>query len=85
MQRAPGIPHALRLLGRMILSQLGRIAPRECEVVSFPGYLKIESEITLTPIPLVAFEFVMPGLVPGIPVLSSLRQKRHGWPGQARP
>ncbi len=28
---------------------------------------------------------VMPGLVPGIHVFASTRQKRHGWPGQARP
>jgi hypothetical protein len=34
---------------------------------------------------LAAFEFVMPGLVPGIHVLSSLKQERRGWPGQARP
>jgi hypothetical protein len=39
------------------------------------------SEITLVTVPLAAFEFVMPGLVPGIDVLSSLKQKRCGWPG----
>src|SRR5258706_15092397 len=27
---------------------------------------------------------VMPGLVPGIHVLSSFKQERRGWPGQAR-
>jgi hypothetical protein len=36
---------------------------------------EIESEITLATVPLAAFEFVMPGLVPGIHVLSSLKQK----------
>jgi hypothetical protein len=30
-------------------------------------------------------KLVMPGLVPGIHVLASLRQERRGWPGQARP
>jgi len=29
---APGIPHALT--GRRILSRLGRIAPRDCELIS---------------------------------------------------
>jgi hypothetical protein len=29
VRRAPGIPHALCLLGRKIHAQLGRIAPRE--------------------------------------------------------
>jgi hypothetical protein len=28
---------------------------------------------------------VMPGLVPGIHVLTVSQQKRRGWPGQARP
>jgi hypothetical protein len=31
------------------------------------------------------FQFVMPGLVPGIHVLTGSRPERRGWPGQARP
>jgi hypothetical protein len=27
----------------------------------------------------------MPGLVPGVHVLTMLQQGRRGWPGQARP
>src|SRR6266478_3882794 len=34
VQRAPGIPCALCFLGRTVLAPLGRIAPRECGVVS---------------------------------------------------
>jgi hypothetical protein len=34
VQRAPGIPHALCFPGRMILSQLGRIVPRDSEAAS---------------------------------------------------
>jgi hypothetical protein len=31
------------------------------------------------------YQFVMPGLVPGIHVFVSIEQERRGWPGQARP
>jgi hypothetical protein len=34
VQRAPGIPHALCFSGRKIHAKLGRIASRECGVVS---------------------------------------------------
>jgi hypothetical protein len=47
------------------------------------GCLEFESGICKCT-PAVESSFVMPGLVPGIHVLSSLPQER-GWPGQARP
>jgi hypothetical protein len=31
----------------------------------------------------IGFQFVMPGLVPGIHALAVLRQEKRGWPGQA--
>jgi hypothetical protein len=41
VQRAPGIPHALCFPGRKIFASLGRIAPRDRELVSGFGCLKL--------------------------------------------
>jgi hypothetical protein len=59
----------------MILHTSGASRRGNAEVYELAWLFEIESEITLAAVPLAAFEFVMPGLVPGIHVLSSLKQK----------
>jgi len=41
---SPGIPHALCFLGRMVLSQLGRIAPRDYGAISVERHCEEQSD-----------------------------------------